>query len=205
MRDDFETLELGGYSIVYEPIPDEFSHLAPPEIQEEIGVELYQLVMERPREAIDRLIQLKALYPTHPRIYNYLAKGYLLLGDTEKMDAIIEENFRRNPGYLFARVNYGDMCLRKGECEKIPAILDNRFDLKLLYPKRHEFHITEAVSFFGLMGRYYFAINDIEKSKQMLAILKNIAPHDENTQLLKRQIRFAKALKVIKGLTRRRE
>lgn len=182
------------------PFAMNFRIWCPPPIEEEISVELYQLVGQKPREAIARLNQLKAEYPEHPRIYNYLAKAYSLVGDTEKMLEIIEENYSRNPGYLFARLNYADMCLLKGDSEKIPAIFDNKFDLKLLYPERDEFHVTEAVSFFGLLGRYFWEINDIEESKRMLALLEDIDPDDENTRALKGQIRSAKALKAIKSL-----
>ena len=41
---------------------------------------------------------------------------------------------------------YGDESLQKGEIEKIPEIFDNKFDLKMLYPNRNIFHISEYVT-----------------------------------------------------------
>jgi tetratricopeptide (TPR) repeat protein len=184
-RNGLISIYFNKYAIVYEPMDDEYTKLVPPEIDNEINNELYYLTRENPKKAIDRLNQLKRQYPDYPRIYNYLANAYSFLGDSEKLIKVVEENYRKNPEYLFAKVNYAEICLHGGEIDKIPIIFDHKFDLKMLYPYRNEFHVTEAISFFGLLGRYYLKIGDLGQSRRMLKILEDIDPDNENTQLLK--------------------
>lgn len=182
------------YEIVYEPMDDEYTKLVPPEIDNEINNKLYYLTRENPRKAINRLNQLKQQYPNYPRIYNYLANAFSFLRDTKKVIEVVEENYRKNPEYLFAKINYAEICLHRGEIDKIPIIFNDKFDLKMLYPHRNEFHVTEAVSFFGLLGRYYLKIEELSQSKRMLRILEDIDPDSEMTKLLKNRIRFTQSV-----------
>lgn len=39
------------------------------------------------------------------------------------MGACVRDAYRRHPQYLFAKVNYANLCLQKGEVDKIPGIL----------------------------------------------------------------------------------
>jgi len=204
-RDDLAVIQFNEYDIVYDPMDDEYSDLVPPEIEKEISVDLYLLAGDNPRKAIHRLKELRLQYPEHPRIYNYLAKAYSYVRDAEKMIEVVEENYRRNPDYLFAKINYAQICLQRGKIHKIPIILDHKFDLKMLYPERNEFHVTEAVSFFGMLGIYFLKIDDMDQSKRMLMILEDIDPDAEMTKELKRQIRVAKRLCTFKRLLNIRE
>ena len=199
-RDDVAVIHFNGYDIVYGPMDDEYSDLVPPEIEKEISVDLYLLSGDNPRKAIHRLKELRLQYPEHPRIYNYLAKAYSYIRDAKKMIEVIEENYRRNPDYLFAKINYAQICLQRGEIHKIPIILDDKFDLKMLYPERNEFHVTEAVSFFGMLGMYFLKIDDMDQPKRMLKILEDLDPDAEMTKELKRQITVAKRLSTFKRL-----
>lgn len=192
-----------GYTITYNPIKNEYSYMAPAKIEKEINQELYVMALENPKEAIPRLEELRALYPDHPRIYNYLATALASVGNRKKAAEMVEENYRRNPNYLFARMNYAEICLRRGHTEKIPEIFDNKFDLKLLYPERKTFHITEVVSFFGLIGLYYKKINDIEKAENMLTILEHLDPDNQITSILQTAISRANWLRRLKGFFRR--
>jgi len=128
----------------------------------------------------------------------YLAKAYSYVRNAAKMIEVVEENYRRNPDYLFAKINYAQICLQRGEIHKISIILDDKFDLKMLYPERNEFHVTEAVFFFGMPGIYFLKINDMDQSKRMLNILEDIDPDAEMTKELERRIRVAKRLNAAK-------
>ncbi len=204
-RDDVAVIHFNEYDIVYEPMDDEYSDLVPPEIEKEISVDLYLLAGDNPRKAIHRLNELRLQYPKHPRIYNYLAKAYSYVRDAKKMIEVVEENYRRNPDYLFAKINYAQICLRRGDVQKIPIIFDHKFDLKMLYPERNEFHVTEAVSFFGMLGIYLLKIDNMDQSKRMFMILEDIDPDAEMTKELKRLIRSAKRLSTFKRLLNIRE
>lgn len=95
--------------------------------------------------------------------------------------------------------------MQRGEIHKIPIILDDKFDLKMLCPERNEFHVTEAVSLFGMLGIYFLKIDDMDQSKSMLKIFEDIDPEAEMTKELKRQIRVAKRLSTFKRLLNIRE
>lgn len=73
--------------------------------------------------------------------------AYSKTGELEEIDALIAENYKKYPDYIFAKLNYAELCLRKQRIAEIPVIFDNKFDLKLLYPKRKKFHITEIIEF----------------------------------------------------------
>ena len=47
---------------------------------------------------------------------------YLHSGDQEKATALVREAYRRHPQYLFAKVNYANLCLQQQEIGKIPGI-----------------------------------------------------------------------------------
>ena len=95
----------------------------------------------------------KKLQPAQCRVYNYLCSAYLAIGDRENSEAVALENYERHPNYLFAETNYARICLDKGDLERIPAIFNDKFDLKRLYPRRSRFHISEFVAFASVMTR----------------------------------------------------
>ena len=75
-------------------------------------------------------------YPHVPTFSNYLSIAYLAAGDQEKATALVREAYRRHPQYLFAKVNYANLCLQQGEIGKVPGIFDHACDLQQLYPHR---------------------------------------------------------------------
>jgi len=121
-------------------------------------------------------------------LYNYLSVAYSLAGQREKSEAVSQENYRRNPDYLFARLNYAEICLAKGEYEKIGEIFEHKYDLKLLYPKRKRFHISEVANFMGLIGAYFFETGEREAAEKYYKILQQIAPGYPMTKRLRRKL-----------------
>jgi tetratricopeptide (TPR) repeat protein len=159
-----------------------------PEHVKEAFDRLYHQAQRRPREAIPELLEWVERYPDIPQLYNYLSIAYSAAGQREEAEAMIRENYRRNPDYLFARLNYAELCLAKGDYGEIPEIFDHKFDLKLLYPKRKRFHISEAASFMGLVGIYFFEIEERETAENYYDILKEIAPHHPMAKALRRKL-----------------
>ncbi|MEW5960034.1 MAG: hypothetical protein AB1801_20115, partial [Chloroflexota bacterium] len=102
-----------------------------------------------------------------------------------KLEEVIQENYRRNPDYLFARLNYAEMCRARGEYDKIAEIFEYKFDLKLLYPNRKQFHISEVANFMGLIGVYFFETGQQDVSEKYYDILKQIAPEYPMTKMLR--------------------
>src|SRR5262249_9174068 len=132
------------YDITDEPLDNRDIQRLPSQVQARID-ELYELAQHHPTQAIPELERLIATYPQVPTFYNYLSIAYRQSGDLEKTDACVREAYRRHPQYLFAKVNYANLCLQQGESEKVPGIFDHAFDLQQLYPHRKRFHVSEVM------------------------------------------------------------
>ena len=175
------------YEITTEPIIDGPYKRLPEDVKATLE-RLYTLAQTRPRQAIPELEILLHTYPHVPNIYNYLSIAYSAAGEKEKAEHIVAENYRRHPEYLFARLNYAEICLMKNDTAAIPSIFNNNFDLKLLYPKRKRFHISEVRGFMGVIGLYFHAIGQHELAQNIYDVLHHIAPHHTYTKRLKRLV-----------------
>lgn len=172
--EDRDTYYVSVYNITSESIAD-MEDKIPEEITNQIS-ELNFLVHNQPKKAIPKLLILKDKHPDTPILYNYLAKAYSQIGNFSATDEMRIENYAKNPNYLFAKINYAHMCLDAGNYGKIPEIFDNKFDLKLLYPDRDEFHISEFEGFTGMMCIYYHKIGKNDAAKLSYDSLKKVSP-----------------------------
>ncbi len=161
------------YEITFEPILDRDYKRLPKIVKESID-RLHDESQRRPWEAIPQLLDLIEKYPDVPMLYNYLSVAYSRSGQRKKSEAVVRENYRRNPDYLFARLNYVEMCLARGDYKKAAEILNHKFDLKLLYPNRKRFHISEVVSFMGLVGIYFVEIGERDTAEKYYDVLQQI-------------------------------
>lgn len=178
-----QILRLVEYEITWEPIPDARKEKLPKEVQEAIP-RLHDEIKIHPRKVIPELLELIEKHPDYPTFYNFLSVAYENAGHYRKAKDTILENYRRNPDYLFARLNYAELCLAEGDIERIPAIFNHRFDLKLLYPQRKVFHITEVLNFMGIMGVYCAVAGKRDTAEQYYAILKQLDPDHYMTRRL---------------------
>jgi len=175
------------YEITFSPIQDRRYRRLPRRVKDAIE-RLHDEAQRRPHKAIPELLEWIEKYPNIPMLYNYLSVAYSLAGQREKSEAVSQENYRRNPDYLFARLNYAEICLAKGEYEKIGEIFEHKYDLKLLYPKRKRFHISEVANFMGLIGVYFFETGEREAAEKYYKILQQIAPGYPMTKRLRRKL-----------------
>ena len=176
------------YEVTTEPIYNrDYKQL--PRRAQAIMDQLYYQVHTHPQEAIPKIKKLIKKYPHIPNLYNYLSVAYNRSGQQKKSEAVILEQYRRTPDYLFARINYAEICLYRGEYEKIPEIFDHKFDLKLLYPERDRFHITEVVNFIGVIGIYFARTGNREAAQKYYDIIREIGSGYEITQMLKSELR----------------
>ena len=65
-------------------------------------------------------------------------------------------------------------------------ILNHKLDLKLMYPKRSTFHISEFVGFTSIMCKYYNAVGERNTAELLFKNLKQIAPEHATTKQIKR-------------------
>jgi tetratricopeptide (TPR) repeat protein len=181
------TIQVVTYEITDEPILDREYKRLPQDVKEAIN-RLHDLSQQRPREAIPELLEWIEQYPSVPLFYNYLTAAYSLSGRREKAEATIEENYRRNPNYLFARVHYGELCLTRHQYDRVAEIFDHKFDLKLLYPNRNRFHVSEVLGFMGLFGVYFYEIGQRETAEKYYTVLHQIDPSHVQTRRLRRML-----------------
>lgn len=194
-----EPAELLSYEITTEPIEDRAYKRLPPRVKDQLET-LHDMALSQPKKAVSEIKALIQKYPRIPVLYNYLSVAYSVIGNFKKRDAVILECCEKFPDYLFGRVNYAQICLERGEVEKVPEIFDNKLDLKLLYPQRTKFHISEYVNFAGIIGVYYAQIGELDAAKLYYDSLKQIAPWDRMTRMLKRAIYPPLRVRFIKWL-----
>ena len=182
-----DQLVLSEYEITDDTLEDRDIQKLPTAVQERID-ELYEFAQSDPGQAISELECLVADYPHIPIFYNHLSVAYVNSGDLERAESLMLETYHRHPSYLFAKTNYAQICFKRGEIEKIPAIFNHKFDLKLLYPHRNRFHITEFLNFASVMCRYFHRIGESETAVLFYQSLKRVAPRHPVTKSAKRAL-----------------
>lgn len=170
------------YELTSAPILDQRFRNLPQDVQDEFN-KLSQMAEINAGEAIPRLLELIQKYPL-PLIYSCLAIAYGQV-DPAKQKDIIVENYKKNPKNLFARCNYARLCLADNNTDEIPEIFMNHYELKTLYPKRTQFHITEYSALTSVMCEYYFKSNEIEQAEVLFTKLQEIVPESSETLLMK--------------------
>ena len=176
------------YEITTEPIHDRHYMRLPYHVKDKID-DLYDLVQKKPDQTV--ILDLETLirkYPKVPVLYNYLSAAYSRSGDKEKYQKTIKNNYRLNPDYLFARLNYAEFCSQQGNYEEIAQVFDHKFDLKLLYPKRKKFHLSEVANFMAFIGIYFLKTGKKEMAEQYYNIIAEIACDYPMTQQLRKQL-----------------
>jgi len=197
--DSNRSLQLSSFNVVFERMPSKYEQKLPVEVKDYL-TELHDVVLSNPQRAIEPLEQLKREYPDIPRIYNYLMIAYMKTGHTKKADAVIIENYQKHPDYLFARTNYAEYCLRHDNLDEIYKIFDSKFDLKLLYPHRNDFHISEVTGFYGIIGIFFLRIGERESAENLYKMLKRLDPDHSATKILGRELGKEFVLSKIKNL-----
>ena len=169
------------YDITDEPLDNRAIKKLPAQVQARID-DLYELAQHDLTQAIPELERLITTYPHIPTFYNYLSIAYLQSGNQEKTEAWVQEAYRRHPQYLFAKINYANLCLQKGAIDQIPGIFDHACDLKQLYPHRTRFHVSEFTNFAWVMCRYFCAIGERDTATLYYQMLKQVAPRHPMTK-----------------------
>ena len=170
------------YELTTAPILDQRFRNLPQEVQDEFN-KLSEIAETNGTEAIPRLLELIQQYPL-PLIYSCLAIAYGRV-DPAKQQQIIAENYQKNPKNLFSRCNYARLCLAENKTDEIPKIFANHYELKTLYPKRNQFHITEYTALTSVVCEYYFKTGNTEQAESLFTKLQEVVPESSETQLIK--------------------
>jgi tetratricopeptide (TPR) repeat protein len=178
------------FEITDEPIIDRQFEGLPTDAKDAFE-RLYTETQKQPLKAIPELLEWIEKYPDLPMLRNWLSAAYSASGQDEKAKEAVKENYLRNPNYLFARINYAEQCLTEGDSDMVGEIFNHTFDLKLLYPERNRFHVTEAACFMGLIGLYLCETGAPDLAESLLIEMEEIAPDYPTTRKLRLRVMTA--------------
>ncbi len=174
-------------SVTYDRIADRLTQVfSPTELKEYLF--LYEKSQENPKAALKDIIIFQKKHPELPEVYNLLCYTLIKRKKIRKAERLVEENYQKNPDYLFARINFADQCLRKNKAAKVLEIFENKKHLNELYPNRKLYHYSEILGFVCLMGFYHLKQGEKELAKDYCAYAKIIAPEDDTLALLEKRI-----------------
>ncbi len=175
------------YNITYDPIKSKYREKLPHRIRTKMD-DMFHNISTNPQFIIDEYSKITKKHQNNPMLLNYLASAYTHQGNMAKAREIGVKNYKINKDYLFAKINYAQLCIQEESYAKIYDIFDQKGDLQLLYPKRKTFHIDEFIKFNWIMGVYFFNIGEPEKAKMYYQALRNVEPKSPYTKNLKNVI-----------------
>jgi tetratricopeptide (TPR) repeat protein len=188
------------YNITFEALLDSTYDL-PAEGQREL-LALYHLVQDNPRDAIIKLEELLKRFPGAPRIYNYLAAAYSSVGQRTKARALAQENYRLNPEYLFAKLNWLDVLVSEAALDDAKRVMADKWEISMHCPGRDTFHVSEVIAFAYSVGRYLAATGKLDAAEIYLGLISDLAPNSEQEHALEDYISLKLVEKGIHQLAR---
>ncbi len=181
------------YNITTEPIYLHEQNSFGPDLIRDF--ELYhRLSLEGKRSSVKKIKDAIEQYPNHPQFKNYLYVLYSRLKEKKKMFEVNRWIIEEHPNYLFGKLNLATEFYQKEEYDKMPEILGKGMELKLLYPHRQTFHITEVMSFYKCAILYFTAIGNFEQAQIRYNIMYELAPNSPDTEFVNQQILNASLL-----------
>lgn len=128
----------------------------------------------KPEKAIPILKSLALKYPKKPRLLNNLHVANTILGNQSEADDLLKKMQTEFPDYLFAKILWASHCLNNGMETLIPKIFDGKYSLKLLYPERNVFHVSEEINFAAIMGLYFSKIGKLDSARIYLDLIEEL-------------------------------
>lgn len=200
----FRPSDIGAWSYRITREPLEVISEATPGLDEALAdqrQELFEMIHQRPWDAILRLQTLLEQFPDSPLLLNWLTSAYGTAGKLAEAEATARRNYERNPHYLFARLNHAQMCMTRGEVDQVPIILENKFDLRQLYPERDTFHVTEFISFSRLVAEYFLRVKRHREAESLANLMQQIDPDNVQTKLVLRAVEGSGLLRLAKRMS----
>ncbi|MBF0185770.1 MAG: hypothetical protein HQM06_15485 [Magnetococcales bacterium] len=174
------------FNVTYDDLEDEFSKRfdqIPDDPQE-----LFDSISEDPVRASKRLKKLIDQYPDIPMLYNWFCIACSSAGDHGAARSAAKTNFQRHPGYLFGRLNYAEVLLNEGNFQDAFETIGKTFILTDVDPGRETFHISEVMSFYGLVARYVLRLGKLKSAMTFLNMLQQVEPEHRITLLLEEMV-----------------
>ncbi len=184
---DGEEVAVVDYEITDAPIEQRWFKRLPRPIQQRLH-EFHDLAVKEPSRVIEEAQQLLVTYPDVPMLYNVLEIAYKTVDDRQKRQNTVTTCRSKFPEYLFGKIAQAQIYLDHNEPEKIPELFEGHLELRLLYPQRTRFHISEFLGFTGLMALYYRQIGDRVLAKQYYRLLRTVAPRHAVVRQIRRAL-----------------
>lgn len=147
-----------------EPMEEEYLSKMPQKDKDRLW-DIYEDVRKYPNKVLPQLLELQERYPQVPCIYNYVATAYAYLRQERHYLNMLNETVRRFPEYLFGKISLAEYYLNKNKHRKVPGILDRKFEIYHHYPASVDtFHVSEARSFYGVVGRYFIRSDKLARA-----------------------------------------
>ncbi len=181
-----ESILITRYEISEEPMPDLAYERLPEQIKDQLETLYHEVILQKPKEALTVLKPLIEQYPNVPQLYNYLHIAYQMLGDRSNAQGVLQETLERFPDYLFGRIAYATDCLQRGKAEKVAEIFEGKYDLKLLYPGRERFHLSEVLGFYTVMAWYFHTQGEPSRAEMYYKLMRQLDPDHRNTRIIER-------------------
>jgi len=179
---DGRKIALVSYDIVYEAMEDDTAPI-PPELEPELE-SLHNQLASQPTAVIGRLQLLVERFPQVPVLMNWLAVAYSGAGRMADADAVTDRLVQLHPNYLFGRIQRAQRYLEEGRPDKVREALGGELDLKMMYPHRTRFHVTEAAALWGLLGEHRLAEHDADGALIYMNLLRKFAEDHPVTRKL---------------------
>ena len=132
--------------------------------EHEVFANLVQKAQINPLSCIAEIKALSERFPSSAEVDNLLLFVLLQSKKIDKPDAMIQQHFTKHPEYFFARINYGDLLLRKKKWKEFLKIFPSD-DIHHYLQKNETIHVCQYRSFMTLMSHFYLIKKDPTKAR----------------------------------------
>lgn len=160
---------------------------------------LYDLAHKDPQKAVSQLLAAIEKYTHIQELYQTLGAVYHVLGEYKKTIECAKKTYALFPDYLFAKCSYAHWKMNEGLVDQVPAIFNNTFSLKSLYPERSVFHVSEVVVHATCMANYFCEKKQFEQAQIYVEMIDPFDPDGDITLPIELKI-FAGLVPEMEGL-----
>lgn len=181
------TLEITTDAVNALPLPANLE-MEDKHIYEEISMSIHKKLNIDLKKVIKKFEALKIKYPDFIRLHNLLGILYQENNQNKKRDDLIIETYQKFPNYLFAKTSIVTLHMSKNDYDKFNEVFEGKYNLKELYPDRKKFHISEALAFFGVCGRYFAHKGEISLAEKYCEMIKTLDPDNPQLKIIRNEI-----------------
>lgn len=150
-------------------------------------LQLFENAQSNPKKTLPLIQAFAEKNPDMPQANNLLAYALIRTKKVKKAEELIVNTYQKHPDYLFGKINYADLCLRKKRISEIPQIFSS-FDLSQLYPEKKQFHFSEFRGFMVVMGFYHLALGQRKAAETYYTLAVKADPLHPGVEALEKKL-----------------